>query len=227
MVPRSGIEPLYQASETCILSIVLPRDSQGFKSSAINKIMNYRKIYDTIIERAKTRTLEGYSENHHIIPRCMGGSDLSENMARLTAREHYIVHLLLVKNYPTESKLVFAFNMMCSLNNRKYEWLKILFSDTQSKSAKLGHQVNSNYGMKGKFHSSETRKMMSISNKKPAKIVQCPKCNISGGENNMLRYHFENCGLKIPLVRCPHCQKEVSANIAKRWHFNRCKFKVS
>src|ERR1035437_9316157 len=182
--------------------------------------MNYIKLYDLLIERSKHRILVGYTENHHIIPRCMGGSDLPKNMARLTAREHYIVHLLLVKIYPSESKLVFAVHLMQSINNRKYEWLRILFSAAQNESAKLGYQINPNYGMTGKSHSAETKKRMSISNKKPAKIVQCPKCKASGGENNMLRYHFENCGMKIRLVRCPHCQKEVSVNIAKRWHFN-------
>lgn len=188
-------------------------------------MMNYKRIYDSIIARAKTRTLIGYTEKHHIIPRCIGGSDAPENMARLTAREHYIAHLLLVKIYPNEHKLVFAFNMMCCINNRKYEWFRILYAKIQSESAKLGYQTNSNYGMTGKTQSSETRKRISEANRKPAKIVQCPKCKLSGGENNMLRYHFEKCGLPIRRVQCPHCQKEVSANIAKRWHFDRCKFK--
>ena len=30
--------------------------------------MNYERIYNAIIERAKTRQLEGYKERHHIIP---------------------------------------------------------------------------------------------------------------------------------------------------------------
>ena len=38
--------------------------------------MNYQKIYNQIIERAKTRQLEGYKEKHHILPRCMGGLDI-------------------------------------------------------------------------------------------------------------------------------------------------------
>ena len=56
--------------------------------------MNYQKIHDAIIERAKTRKLEGYKERHHIIPRCLGGTDDNENLVDLTAREHFIIHLL-------------------------------------------------------------------------------------------------------------------------------------
>ena len=61
--------------------------------------MNYKKIYDQLIERAKMRTLEGYSENHHIIPKCMGGSNELDNFVALTGREHFIAHLLLAKIY--------------------------------------------------------------------------------------------------------------------------------
>jgi hypothetical protein len=76
--------------------------------------MNYINIYNNIINNSKGRTLEGYSEKHHIKPRCLGGNNSKKNIAILTAREHYLVHLLLVKIYPKEEKLVYAFWMMCN-----------------------------------------------------------------------------------------------------------------
>lgn len=57
----------------------------------------YKTWYDSIIEKSKNRTLEEYSEVHHIIPRSMGGSDDADNLARLTGREHFICHWLLIK----------------------------------------------------------------------------------------------------------------------------------
>ena len=36
---------------------------------------------------------------HHIVPRAEGGSDDESNLVMLTAREHYIAHLLLAKIY--------------------------------------------------------------------------------------------------------------------------------
>jgi hypothetical protein len=56
----------------------------------------YTKHYNLLIEKAKNRTLpkETYTEKHHIIPRSMGGSNKKENLAHLTAREHFICHWL-------------------------------------------------------------------------------------------------------------------------------------
>lgn len=57
----------------------------------------YFKWYTSIIERANTRELQGYSERHHIIPKSLGGLDSHDNLVTLTAKEHFICHLLLVK----------------------------------------------------------------------------------------------------------------------------------
>jgi DNA invertase Pin-like site-specific DNA recombinase len=74
--------------------------------------MNYQKHYDALIERAKNRLLEGYCETHHIIPRCMGGTDRLDNLIDLTAEEHYIAHQLLSKIYPKNDKLRVAAKTM-------------------------------------------------------------------------------------------------------------------
>lgn len=63
--------------------------------------MNYQKLHDSIIIRAQSRTLPSdiYIEKHHIIPKSMGGSNSKDNLVKLTAREHYIIHWLLYKIY--------------------------------------------------------------------------------------------------------------------------------
>lgn len=55
--------------------------------------MNYLKIYDQLIKtaKAKPKTNE-YKEQHHIIPRCMGGSDDKDNLVYLTPEEHFVAH---------------------------------------------------------------------------------------------------------------------------------------
>jgi hypothetical protein len=63
--------------------------------------MDYLKIYNNIIERGKLRghskkELDGYYESHHIKPKCLGGKDCKNNLVLLTAKEHYICHLLFV-----------------------------------------------------------------------------------------------------------------------------------
>lgn len=97
--------------------------------------MNYHKIYDALVTRGKNRVLTGYKEKHHIIPRCMGGTDELENLVWLTPEEHYVCHLLLVKIHPGSLKLVKAAMFMVSSNssqqrsNKVYGWLKRQYSD--------------------------------------------------------------------------------------------------
>lgn len=77
--------------------------------------MNYQKIYDDICKRGQVRVLSKdiYTEKHHIIPRCLGGSDEKSNLTGLTAKEHYLVHLILARKlYPQNSKLWFALHRM-------------------------------------------------------------------------------------------------------------------
>lgn len=59
--------------------------------------MNHQRVYDWLIARASRRQLEGYCEQHHVYPRCLGGTDEESNLIMLTAREHFLAHLLLAK----------------------------------------------------------------------------------------------------------------------------------
>ena len=64
--------------------------------------MNYQKIYNDLIQKRKNHILNKkiqYCERHHILPHSCGGSDDDSNMINLTAKEHFIAHLLLIKIY--------------------------------------------------------------------------------------------------------------------------------
>ncbi len=94
--------------------------------------MNYQKHYNLLIERAKIRSIlpSEYKEKHHVIPRCMNGTDESSNLVPLFPEEHFLAHLLLVKIYPSNQKLIYAANMMSNRihSNKEYAWLKQKFS---------------------------------------------------------------------------------------------------
>lgn len=76
--------------------------------------MDYNKIYTDIINNSKNRIIDNqYIETHHIIPKCMGGSDNIENLVQLTLREHFICHKLLVKIYPNMQSLKYALWIIC------------------------------------------------------------------------------------------------------------------
>ena len=100
--------------------------------------MNYSRIYESLIQHAKDRVPEGYIERHHIVPRCMGGSDENENLVALTPEEHFTAHVLLVKMYPENTPLIKAVQKMCQGKQRKrnkmYGWLKRRFSEEMKRS---------------------------------------------------------------------------------------------
>jgi hypothetical protein len=101
--------------------------------------MDYQKIYNQIITKAKNRYIDGYIEYHHVIPKCLGGDNSKENLVVLTAREHFICHQLLCEIYPNESKLKHALFLMSTgkqkkkdkqykISSRTYQRLKLEYS---------------------------------------------------------------------------------------------------
>jgi hypothetical protein len=144
--------------------------------------MNYEKIYNQIIERGKSRKLDGYKEKHHIIPKCIGGTNDNENLVELTAREHYICHKLLTEIYPTQNGLHYAtFRMVHSINAmgekrdyricaREYQRLRenIVVSDETRVKMRISHQNISEETRRkigeaslGRIPNDETRKKIS------------------------------------------------------------------
>lgn len=91
--------------------------------------MNYTDIYNDLCANAKKRSLG--DEIHHIIPKCLGGTNDSFNLVRLTYREHFIAHKLLVKIYKDNVSLLRALLLLkgkCSgfIPSRLYEKCKYL-----------------------------------------------------------------------------------------------------
>ncbi|SRR5258706_9141728 len=71
--------------------------------------------YYQIINRARSRGKpDGYYEKHHVLPKCMGGTNDFWNVVNLTFREHFLAHWLLIKctSAKVNSKLLMAFSLM-------------------------------------------------------------------------------------------------------------------
>ena len=124
--------------------------------------MNYKKLYFNIIRNRRNNPLpsDEYGETHHIKPRSFGGLDTPNNLIRLSAREHFVVHFLLYKMYKHRvenvfprsecekeryKKMTWAFNIMINaksklqkrlnknINNRVFEQLRKAVSAVQIK----------------------------------------------------------------------------------------------
>lgn len=135
------------------VGIAMPEEKFLTFEEFYNLIENqkYRSCYEKLVNRAKERTLEGYSERHHIIPRCLKGNNEEENLVYLTAREHYIAHQILVILFPKVYRLAYAAQLMTvdalgnRVDNRMYGWLRERLSEAQ----------------KNRVYSEETRRNMS------------------------------------------------------------------
>ena len=113
-----------------------------------NEIEISKKEYYSIIEFSQQNIPEGYFEKHHIIPKSCGGSNLSSNLVKLTAQNHYRCHELLTKMYDFNSKerqkMIFALHKMSYGTNKlkykltpeKYESIRILNAFALSNSQK-------------------------------------------------------------------------------------------
>lgn len=142
--------------------------------------MDYKKIYHEIIERSKNRTLSCYTEKHHIIPKCLGGSNEKENIVILTPKEHYMCHFLLYRMNKDNKKLSYAFWIMCNgfskkkrefvISSRVYSEIRenISYSLRESKKGvkrpeSVGIAVGNAH--RGKEISEQQKKIISESNK--------------------------------------------------------------
>lgn len=172
--------------------------------------MDYIKMYNKLIQNAKEHVEERrllnkqsvYFEGHHIIPKCLNGAGSSKdwkranyninesNIVPLTAKEHYIAHLLLTKIYPDNQKIFFAFYALVHwgkytgstkrnfrISARQYQsikesrnkfqqpqYRKINYSHSEETKQKLSESKKGNTWNKGRIVSDSTRELISKAN---------------------------------------------------------------
>ena len=198
----------------------------------------YTRTYYNIINRARERVVDDYTESHHIIPRSLGGNNSKQNLVDLTAREHFICHLLLVKMTTGNAhyKMIAAAWSLMGLRNRTrpglkitssvYERLKKIKSEQQSKFMKANNPMNdplsrakcSQPGEKnGMYNKPGTNKgkigpLSHLYGKKRPRQSDLMKANNPGLEKTRASWI------------CVHCNKDGKglSNYA-RWHGDNCK----
>lgn len=201
--------------------------------------------------------LEGYVEKHHICPKSLFPefSSLSKNkwnLAKLTSRQHFIVHWMLWKTFPT-SNMAHAFWAMCNgwgyykkITSKIYEKLKIQLSIKISNRMKgenhplfeVGHSEETKQKMSifwteyykyntspmfGKNHSEETKQKMSTK-KIGKKASEETKQKMSESRKGEKNPMY---GKTLPYKTCHHCGKSITLGNFTRWHVDNCKYKNS
>jgi hypothetical protein len=192
--------------------------------------MNYVKIYNDLIARAQTRKLIGYKERHHIVPKCMHGSNNKENLVDLTAQEHFIAHKLLCEIYPHDIKLKYAlWAMVNGISNRE-----IKISAREYHRIKQLHKNCVRDTHLGKIVTVETR-MKQSSVRLNSLRIKCTYCDVVSDIGNIQRWHNDNCIHNPHLSdntinrshQCIYCGICTTKTNIMRWHNDNCKLKTN
>lgn len=132
--------------------------------------MTYNEFINNILEtRGRFACGEEYHERHHIVPKCMGGTNEKENLIDLFAREHFEAHRMLALENPEHKGLVYAWWNMAHMNQanqrdyeitaEEYEEARIKFSNIHSEAIKGKYSGENSY-MYGKHLSDETKEKL-------------------------------------------------------------------
>lgn len=129
----------------------------------------YTKWYNAIIQHRILNPLPAdyYTENHHVIPKSLGGSNSKKNLVALTAREHFVCHRLLVKmtEGSDKVKMSFAIRNLMIRKNQFQERIRVssavYASIIQQTKKEIGESLKGkNNPYYGKTHSEDAKKKM-------------------------------------------------------------------
>ena len=152
----------------------------------INK--KYQDKYNKFIEDRRERNLNTYTETHHIIPKCLSGSNEKINLIELTPREHFISHLLLIKVYPENKKLLRAMTGMAydktrrKLNSRSYDIVKKCLIDSNTITKPLKETLETLY-FKNKKSFKKISKIYNVSDMTVCKWFKIYNIKVKSGND--------------------------------------------
>lgn len=186
----------------------------------------YTNWYNNIIHTATQRVNRiGYFEKHHIIPKSIGGTNDKSNLIYLTAKEHFICHLLLTKMTLGEhkSKMVRAFWMIATMGNKNQKRKKV-----SSKIYCMYKELWLKHGNLNMPKSEEHKK--NLRKPKPAgfgKRVSEYRTGKSWGyrhsDETKSKMSLWQKGVPKEKISCEFCHSEMSQLNYTRWHGINCK----
>lgn len=150
--------------------------------------IHYFNFYNKFINNCKlAKRKSEYYEFHHIFPLSMGGENTSNNIIKLTPREHYIAHWILAKTYG--EKMWYAFWMMNNDTRNKHYRYK---NSRGYEIAKINHRKNISKTMKGK---------LTVYDKIKLKYIQIDSEEY---KNNKEKYEHTSKGKSIYILNGKH-----------------------
>jgi hypothetical protein len=208
----------------------------------------YTKAYFNIVENAKTKKYTGYTEKHHILPKSLGGTNGKNNLVRLSAREHFVCHKLLMRMVTGNAryKMIEAFSYFSNNTKRK-----LVFNSRQIEELSSANAIASSKRNKGnEFYkyrkpANENLKKLRAKNAANSRWVNNGiEEKFSPEHENLVKYsnffygrlpEIKNkmMGLRGPLkvsrvinkIECTYCNTMLDPGNFHRWHGEKCKNK--
>ncbi len=211
----------------------------------------YTRWYYNIISVALSRTIySGYTEKHHIIPKALGGNNFISNMVKLTAREHFICHMLLPKmtEGKNKAKMIIAARMMCIMENEHqqryinshlYDSLKIQYNQQMIGHPHFGPFKQTEESNRKRSETLKGRKLPPRTFEHAQKLIYERtdehrrhlseiRTGISWGnhtEEHKKQMSERQKGIPQPKIQCEYCGIICSKMNHGRWHGDKCKQK--
>ena len=206
----------------------------------------YSKWYYNIVNNSSNII----GESHHIIPKCLGGSNSKENLVILSFREHFLCHWLLIKMTTGSNKSKMSFAFFCMSRKSKYH--KRILSSWQYELCKKYNKKEYNSGKtktpnnKGKVTVKDKYGNCFNIDKNDIRYISGELIQATKGlkrnwtkeqvderyisrrgrkqsKEEIEKRRISKIGLKYKIVTCPNCNKIGGESGMKKWHFNNCR----
>ena len=125
---------------------------------------SYQEYIDRILKsRPNVKDQTIYQELHHIVPRCLNGSNEKSNLIYLYGQEHYYAHKLLAIENPDNKDLQYAWWNMCQCSKAGKRSYDISADEYAQARKRFSENMKGNLYAQGLVHSDETKELMSRS----------------------------------------------------------------
>ena len=198
----------------------------------------YSKLYFKIIDNRQQCPLPDttYTETHHILPKCMSGQNHRQNLVRVSAREHFILHWLLTKMVDGQFryKMLEAFQIFSNNKSRGLRMTSRAIASMRQANAiaaSVRNVGNTNWKSRGEC-STEQRWMLSKTSSNSKWVNDCTTESFTidhAALVNTGRWSYGRLPKSSPIKsqtrkHCEFCDRTITESNYNKFHGIKCKY---
>lgn len=172
---------------------------------------NYEEFISNIIEtRGRFACGDEYHERHHIVPKCLGGTDDKDNLVDLFAREHFIAHKTLAQENPEKDGLVYAWSCMAFVKGSNQERYALTAEEYEEARKAIGEVMHNRVITDEMRENMRRAAQAKVQNPEYIQKQKTSHKGLQAGENNPMfgKKHTEEARTKIGLATIERAKNE-------------------